>query len=126
MEEELTQSLLEGLDITALGTALSPLLVVGAGMSQAGAGAAAGADAVALELALPAYHACQSLGLGDARVVGDGLSGRRRVVSVRIGAPGALLAGAGADAVVGRIHHGDGAGFLQQAVLEQRRMVEGL
>lgn len=106
--EGLTQSLLEGLDIAALGAALSPLLIVGAGVSQTRTSAAAGTDAVALELALPAYHACQSLWLGDARVVGGGLSVRRGVVLVSVGAPGTLLAGASAGAVVGRIRHDDG------------------
>jgi hypothetical protein len=54
---EPTQTLLQRLDITSLGSALPPLFIIGAHMSQAGTGATAGSHAIALKLSFPAYHA---------------------------------------------------------------------
>ena len=56
-------------------------------MPKAGAGAATGAHTVALELALPAYHASQSLRLGNARVVRD-----RRPAATAVGVDGVRIA----------------------------------
>lgn len=56
-----TQSLLEGLHISALWAALAPDLVVGAVVVEALAGRAARLTAVALKLSLPAYYACYPL-----------------------------------------------------------------
>lgn len=77
-----TQTLLESLDVAALGAALPPLLIVGAIVAEAGTCAATGANAIALELALSANHASQSLGLGDVGVVGDGVAGFGILVGV--------------------------------------------
>lgn len=82
----LTQTLLEGLDITALGAALPPLLIIGTRVSQAGACATAGSHSIALELALPTNHTGQSLRFGDVRIVGDGFAGGGRGVIVTVGA----------------------------------------
>ena len=68
----LTQTLLQRFYISALWPALPALFIVGAGMAETGACATAGTHAVAFELALPADHAGEALGLGDAGVVGDG------------------------------------------------------
>lgn len=77
----LTESLLECFYVAALGSRLAPLLVVGAGMTKTRASAAARTNTVALELAFSANHACQTLRLGDARVIGDGVSGLGGVVA---------------------------------------------
>lgn len=99
----LTQSFLQRLDVAALGTALPPLLVIGTVVSESRAGAAAGPDTVALELAFPADHAGEALGLGDAGVVWVRVA-RRGAVVVRA-VPVAAVA---RRAVVRGVGHGEG------------------
>lgn len=106
----LTQSFLQRLDIAALGAALPPLLVIGAVVSESRAGAAAGPDTIALELAFPADHAGEALGLGNAGVVRVRIA-RRGVVVV-----GAVLVAAVARrAVVRGFGHGEGLAMMDGA-----------
>lgn len=98
----LTQSLLQRLDVAALGAALPPLLVIGTVVSKSRAGAAAGPNAIALELAFPADHAGEALGLGDAGVVWVRIA-RRGVVVVRA----VLVAAVARRAVVRGFGHGE-------------------
>jgi hypothetical protein len=109
----LTQSLLERLDISPLGSALAALLIVRARMPKTRTCAAAGTNAVALELALPANHAGQALGLWDARVVGNGGIARHHVVVV--GRAVGLLAGPVAGrSMIRRAGHGGKSNVLNR------------
>lgn len=65
-----TQSFFQGLDISALGAALSSHLVVGAVVAQPHACTTTRPVAVAPQLPLPTYHTCQTLRLGHVGVVG--------------------------------------------------------
>lgn len=96
----LTQSLFEGLDISSLGTALSPLFVIGARVTQSRACATAWTNSIALELALPANHACQPLRLGNTGVVGDWFSHMNSALDVGTLALVATMAIAGRAVVV--------------------------
>ena len=65
-----TQSLFQSLDISTLGTALPPDLVIGTVVTQPRTCATSGAVAVASELPLPTYHTSQALGLWYIGIVG--------------------------------------------------------
>lgn len=116
----LTQSFLQRLDVAALGAALPPLLVIGTVVSEARAGAAAGPDTVALELAFPADHAGQALGLGDAGVVWVRIA-RRGVVVVRA----VLVAAVARRAVVRRVGHGERSGDVDDDAVDGWFVVAG-
>lgn len=106
----LTQPFLQRLDVAALGAALPPLLVIGAVVSESRAGAAAGPDTIALELAFPADHAGEALGLGDAGIVWVRIA-RRGVVVVRA----VLVAAVARRAVVRGFGHGEGLAMMDGA-----------
>lgn len=118
----LTQTLLEGLDITTFGTALPPLLVVRTRMSQAGTRATARADAIALELALPTDHTCQALGLGHARVIDHSIAGSGHGFVFLAGTARPFVA-PGAD--FRRARHGEFSRCLISLAVEVEALGEG-
>lgn len=89
-------------------------------MSEPRAGTAAGPDAVALELAFPADHAGQALGLGDAGVVWVRIA-RRGVVVVRA----VLVAAVARRAVVRGVGHGEGSGDVNDSAADGWLVVAG-
>jgi hypothetical protein len=91
---DLFQSLLEGLHVATLRAALSPLFIIGASMAEARTSTTAGSHAITLELALPTYHAGQSLWLGNAGIVGD-IVLRCGVVSIGVVASRSFMTASG-------------------------------
>lgn len=123
-----TQSLLEGLHISAFWAALAPDLVVGAVVVETLAGRAARLAAVTLELSLPAYHTCYPLqgGRAAACVValgGDGVIDASASLLRRLSGCGHInrvegRVGVGVGGGVRRGHCRDSADYLWRAAFD--------
>lgn len=111
MEMVRTQPFLQSLDISALGTAFPPNLIVCTVMSQPLARATPRPVPVAPELPLSTDHTCQTFGLGHIGIVWRVCRGRIRLSVVNtIGVYGHGIA-CFLDAIHGRVHvRGSGHG----------------